>query len=200
MAREDRDPTRVLRFGSSHRDGILMLLVGIALSSIGVWMFQAPTQPMDRLYGVLIVVLGAVIAAVAVLGLRSPSSATLTLSPHGVRFTDLSDRLIPWSEIRDVRTGLDPRGPAYIPRYVSTITVSKPFYDTLGSFWPHSSAVSVKLYDVWNPFNTYGNVVEVDGDSVRIPIARRLRSASASQLHAEIESRWRSFGGGLGRP
>lgn len=177
----------------------MMLVVGLALCFIGAWMFHAPTQPIDRFHGVLVFAIGLAVVVAAALVLRSPPEAILTLSPHGIRNVLLSDNLIPWTAISSVETGVDPYAPVLVRRLASTITVSKAFYDTLGSHWPHASAVSVQLYNFWNPFKPYDIVVDVDGDMVRIPIARRLRAASARQMQREIESRWRAFGGEASR-
>lgn len=155
----------VLTYGSSRRWGLLSVLVGIALCAVGVWMVVEAAKVSETLTGIAVGLIGVPVTLSGIGGMRSPDGPTLMLSPAGIRCTDVSEKTIPWSVIVAIDTRSETRpGELVSWRCVTSIAVSKPFYDTLGSLMPHAAAPAVWLYEFINIPRKYAEAVEVEGE------------------------------------
>lgn len=169
------DAHSILEFGSSHAlarrllpPAAILLLLGL-----GLLMVSWPGKGLD-LVGSVLAGLGGVLMAVIAVRLASPPVAAIVLTPEGIVFRDVSSRVIPWDEIRDVEVGKVREPSALVSRRVVSIAVSRAFFRSLSqkTGWPQE-------------------VVSI-GEPTLIHLAYYRRDVPVDELAAVIAARRRS--------
>ena len=163
--------------------GGFLLVVGIALAYLQFGDFDA----IDRIMTVAAIVLGGGMTLYALFRMLVPGKPVLVLSPAGLRLNIewVKDILIPWHEVRGVDT-IDITGSVggntvFLPG-VTVVLTSRSFYDR------HIYLDSLLLRGPgWDT-----NFIP-KGDMVQVALHHEALPATAQELRAAVEARWRAF-------
>lgn len=163
--------------------GGFLLVVGIALAYLQFGDFDA----IDRIMTVAAIVLGGAMTLYALFRMLVPGKPVLVLSPAGLRLNIewVKDILIPWHEVEGVDT-IDITGSVggnmvFLPG-VTVVLTSRSFYDR------HIYIDSLLLRGPgWDT-----NFIP-KGDMVQVALHHEALPATAQELRAAVEARWRAF-------
>jgi hypothetical protein len=167
------------------------LALGLVAFAFGVgfaYVRPADFTVYDWLMTAAALVLGPLLTAYALLRLLVPGKPALVLSPQGLRLhlEWVKDVLIPWREVHGVDT-IDItdefRGMPVIYPGVTVILVSKAFYDR----YIHVDSLFLRG-PAWD------NLFIPKGSMVQVALHHEVLTATAQELRAAIEARWRAFG------
>lgn len=126
------DPKRTLEYGQSHdmaRKALPWTLGGVAL---GLFLMSEPSgsaDPKGRLIGTITVAIALAFLAALAYRRAQPSVPDVVLNEQGVIFRTISDKVIPWGEIRAVKRDSVTGPKALLPTRVVRLEVSQQFYE-----------------------------------------------------------------------
>jgi hypothetical protein len=185
------DVHQTLRYGRQKQNrywlglGALLLALGGAITYLEPRLIK--TFGYDSFMLVLTFGLGGFMLLVGLFRLLFPGKPMLVLSPAGLRIHIewVKDIVIPWHEVRDVRT-IDVTGRlrgqlVHFPG-VTAVVVSRAFYDRhihIGSWLLRGPG--------WDM-----NFIPEDG-TVQVALHHEVLPTTAQELRAAIEARWRAF-------
>lgn len=130
-------PSTTLRYGYSHDASSRALpwpLFGVLLGTfILCGIDGAEIEPKHFWLGVIVIVLSLGIFAAIVRRRMQPDVASIVLSTDGIVFKDVSDKLIPWREIRSVAKGHTKGARDFLATRVVKISIAEAFFKSLGA-------------------------------------------------------------------
>jgi hypothetical protein len=185
------DVHQTLRYGRQKQNrywlgiGALLLGLGGLIAYLQPQLFR--TLSYDSFMLVLTFALGGFMLLIALFRLLFAGKPMLVLSPAGLRIHIewVKDIVIPWREVQDVRT-IDVtgrlRGQLVHFSGVTAVVVSRAFYDRhihIGSWFLRGPG--------WDM-----NFIPADG-TVQVALHHQVLPATAQELRAAVEMRWRAF-------
>lgn len=185
-----RNASKTLEYGHSHvraMRGLPIALGALLLGLFLVWSLGSTPRDKHVLGGYVVLLIGfGLLARIAYLRL-TPSKPSLVLSRQGILHTLATDKLIPWDEVKDVRSEdikvRVSRGPDITHRGVTVISVPQRFKETL--IGPAT----------WSSWGRYGNPqFDDNGRAFEVRIFPKEVYADPQELRAAVETRWRAFG------
>lgn len=135
MRPEILDPKRTLEYGHSHdmaRSALPWTLGAIALGLFMIFSVDGGSSSRDAKNALLggIVIAGALLfLGVLVYRRAQPSVPSLVISEQGILFRLVSEKVIPWDEVRDVRRDKVRAGRDFLSTKVVRIALSPAFYE-----------------------------------------------------------------------
>lgn len=184
-----RNPSKTLEYGHSHVRAMRGIPLALGAVLIGLFLLASiGGAPRDRhvMAGYITLLIGfGLLARIAYLRL-APSKPSLVLSPRGIMHTLATDKLIPWGEVKDVRSEdvkvRMSRGPDITHRGVTVITVPQSFKEAL------VGPVT------WSSWGSFGNPQFNDnGRAFEVRIFPKEVYADPQELRTAVETRWREF-------
>lgn len=150
---EDIQQTREYALSHHTARGMLPFTVGAFLlgSFLIVSHDGSQTGVNDLLFGGLSIAASLAGLAISVYKMRSPTVASIVLSPEGVLFRDVSDKPIPWDEIREVGTAEVSMVDEFSSKRVTKLVVSYHYLRSLGL----SSLPDSRVAEVGDPSTIY---------------------------------------------
>lgn len=185
-----RNASKTLEYGHSHVRAMRGIPLALGALLIGLFLVSSiDSTPRDKhvFAGYIALLIGVgLLARIAYLRL-SPSKPSLVLSPKGILHRFATDKLIPWDEVKDVRSEdikvRMSRGPDITHRGVTVVSVPQRLKDVL------------VRPGTWSSWGSYGNPQFNDnGRALEIRIFPKDVYAEPGELRAAVEARWREFG------
>ncbi|MFN3868916.1 MAG: hypothetical protein ACK4MF_07625 [Hyphomicrobiaceae bacterium] len=171
------DIRRTLEYGYSHDQAQKMMPFALGAVALGLVML-VPLDGAERsknvALGLLVVAAALVVVGVVVWRRLQPNEAYIVVSERGVLFKLVSDRIIPWDEIRAVDRDLVSAPRDFLATKVVRLTVSERFFENLkrGKIFYSTTAR--------------------DGDPAHIYLAYDLK-VPHDELYSAICRRWRAY-------
>ena len=185
-----RNASKTLEYGHSHVRAMRGLPMALGALLVGLFLVSSlGSTPRDKhvIAGYVALLIGFGLLARIVYLRLAPSKPSLVLSPKGILHRLATDKLIPWDEVKEVRSEdikvRMSRGPDITHRGVTVICVPQRFKETL------VGPVT------WSSWGSYGNPQFNDnGRAFEVRIFPREVYADPQELRAAVETRWREFG------
>lgn len=172
------DVQSTLEYGHSHdlaRTLFPATLVGIAIGLFLLTSFDGSDIERGQLLsGGALIALSIGFLAMIVFRLNRPSIAHIVLSPRGILFTGVSQRIIPWNEVREVGVAHVRAVNDFSRTKVTKIVVSQRFYNSITRVTFLDSVVA-KADDPSEIYLSYFH---------RLPF---------DEFHHAVQIRWRAF-------
>lgn len=171
------DVKRTLEYGQSHDMARKALPWTLGAVALGLFLMSEPTGETDakgKLLGGIVIALALGFLAVLIYRRAQPSIPSLVLSEQGILFRPISDKLIPWDEIRAVTRDKVSGSKDFFSTKVVRLDVSPAFYERY---------TQAKWFD-----STIGN----SGDPSAIYLAYHL-DVPHDELLAAVTKRWHAF-------
>lgn len=171
------DVHRTLEYARPHRVVLISLPFALLLCAWALYGLNDPwMSSSDRSRHWLMVVIGTVWIIVGLFVLRAPNTPALSVSTEGITYWMISNKPIPWREIQGVETERYWTRSAIVTRTVTSILVSREFYERInGSYFFLSDYVE-------------------EGSPVKIRLLHYEVSAPFQELHDAVVARWQAFG------
>lgn len=165
-------------YAHSHQTARGLMLFGLVCFLFGSFLIVSQRGPYGDTKGL---VFGGLAIAVALAAFfigyrtgRQPSVARIVLSAEGVLFRDVSDRLIPWHDVKDVGTADVMMEGDINSTKVTKLVVSRAFIQSLDLSSPFDSRI-VRVGEPSEIYLSYYHKLPVD------------------EFHAAVLSRWQAF-------
>jgi hypothetical protein len=191
MSETTDDPRRPVQFGSLHKTALKILPFSIAATALGAFMVY---DAMGNSYSSreqgeawLVLCIGLAFTILVLVRLGQKNRQSLFLSPLGIKYADIGDAIIPWSEVGSVDSVDAVFGSGRSRHTVNdatALTVSRAFYDA--RYETGNPLTSPTAYNLGN-FN-------IRDDRVQIVIDHETLHVKPSVIRNAVESRWRLFG------
>lgn len=144
MKPEVFDIDHTIEYAHSHdlaRRALPFAVMGILLGLfIMTPLDAAAPKSRDFWLGAIVVVISIGFIGAIIHRRSRPNEASIVLSPRGILFRDISEKVIPWNEIREIGAKRVTRSRDVIGVKVTKLLVSERFFDTLiGDRWSDSS-------------------------------------------------------------
>ncbi|MDX2308140.1 MAG: hypothetical protein NW216_07880 [Hyphomicrobium sp.] len=178
MDPEIADVQRTLEFAQSHELARRFLpapFVGAAIGLVLVTPFDGrDVEGGPMLLGSAVILISLASLGVIIYRRMSPSVPSIVLSPQGILFRDLSEKVIPWNEIRSVGIAFVQEARDFNSTKVTKLTVSKGFFRMLTAGHFHLSVMAV----------------ESDAPEIYLSYYHRL---PFDEFHGAVQRRWHAF-------
>ncbi len=129
------DPKRTLEYGQSHRLAAKALPWTIGTIALGLFILAEPTgstiKPKEQMLGSLVIAIALAFVVALIYRRARPSVPDVTLDEQGVTFRTLSEKVIPWDEIRAVKRDRVTGHKALFSTPVVRLEVSPQFYERI---------------------------------------------------------------------
>lgn len=180
------DVNRTLQFSRSK---ILrkFFIVGLLCLGIGIYGSSFDNNPRRKPVAYISFVLGILLTGYALHHTVRPGKPVLVLSPAGIRLDIewVKTFLIPWDEVRAVRkidVTLPTRGWHRTFKDVTAVVVSKAFYDRV-----------IHVSSAFQRGPGWDSAFIDNGDTVDVTLSYLSLPASAGEIYAAVEARWKAF-------
>jgi hypothetical protein len=191
MSETADDPRRPIQFGSLHKTALKMLPFSIGATALGGFMaydaMENPYGRRDQWEGWLMLCIGLAFTIIILVRLGQKNRQSLFLSPLGVKYADIGNAIIPWSEVVSVDSVDAVFGTGrsrHTVKNATALTVSRAFYDA--------------RYETGNPLTspTAYNIgsFKIRDDTVQVVIDHEMLHVKPSVIRKAVEARWRLYG------
>lgn len=185
MKAEFTDVRRTLEYAQSHdlaRQALPVTIFGVLL---GLFLMtpldSAVTERRNAVVGGIVIAISLVFLGMVIYRRSQPSVPRIVLSPQGIVFLDVSRKVIPWNEIREIGVARVSETRDLVSTKVIKLVVSQRFYQSLTG--------GIRLQ----------STVAAIGDPSEIYLAYN-HDVPFEALQREVVCRWRAFSRHAGRP
>jgi hypothetical protein len=185
------DPRRPIQFGSLHKTALKLLPFSVGITALGAFMvymaMRNPYSGREQWEGWMMFCGGLAFTILVLVRLGQKNRQSLFLSPLGIKYSDIGDAIIPWSEIvavDSIDTVFGAGRSRHTVKNATALTVSREFYDAryeTGNVMTSPTAYNIGHFDIHD-------------DRVQIVIDHEMLHVKPSVIRNAVESRWRLFG------
>jgi hypothetical protein len=191
MSETTDDPRRPIQFGSLHKTALKLLPFSIGITALGIFMvYDAMDNPYGRREqweGWMMFCGGLAFTILVLVRLGQKNRQSLFLSPLGIKYSDIGEAIIPWSEIvkvDSIDTVFGTGRSRHTVKNATALTVSREFYDA--RYETGNVMTSPTAFNIGN--------FKIRDDTVQIVIDHEMLHVRPSVIRNAVESRWRLFG------
>jgi hypothetical protein len=185
------DPNRPIQFGSLHKTALKLLPFSLGVTALGAFMvymaMRSPYSGREQWEGWMVFCGGLAFTILVLVRLGQKNRQSLFLSPLGVKYADIGNAIIPWSEVVSVDSVDAVFGTGrsrHTVKDATALTVSRAFYDA--RYETGNPLTSPTAYNIGN--------FKIRDDTVQVVIDHEMLHVKPSVIRSAVEARWRLFG------